>query len=384
MNTPPKPIPLFVLTGFLGAGKTSLLNRLLHEPAMAGTLVIINEFGDIGLDHLFIDVKDDATIMLSSGCLCCTVRGELVSTLEDVLRDLDNKRMPAFERVVIETTGLADPAPVLQSVLGHPYLSRRFHLQGVITLVDAVNGLATLDAHEEALKQAAIADVLVISKSDLCENDPASLNALRERLAALNPFARHLDSAKGEATASTLMDLDGFALTGKDRRVADWLAQDDHTTHKHDHAHHHDHHHGHAEGHAHGHAHHHDKNRHNDHIKAFALTSDEAIRASVLEMFLDLLRSAHGPKLLRVKGLVRIAEDPSRPLLLHGVQHVFHPPQRLPQWPDDDHRTRLVFITKDLDAAFVERLWSALTGTPQIDQADRQALADNPLSLRNS
>ena len=377
MTTPPKPIPLFVLTGFLGAGKTSLLNQILQDNAMAGTLVIINEFGDIGLDHLFIDVKDESTVLLSSGCLCCTIRGELVSTLEDILRDLDNKRIPEFNRVVIETTGLADPAPVLQSVLGHPYLSRRFHLQGVITLVDGVNGLATLDAHEEALKQAAIADVLVISKSDLCENDPAGLNALHERLAALNPFARHLESAKGEATASTLMDLDGFALTGKDQRVADWLTQDGHTTHSHDHAHHHDHHH------SHGHVHHHDKNRHDDHIKAFALTSNEAIRASALEMFLDLLRSAHGPKLLRVKGLVRIAEDPSRPLLLHGVQHVFHPPQRLPHWPDGDHRTRLVFITKDLDAAFVERLWSALTDTPQIDQADRQALADNPLSLRH-
>lgn len=366
--TPLKPIPLFVLTGFLGAGKTTLLNELLQDEALAGTLVIINEFGAIGLDHLFIDVKDETTVLLSSGCLCCTVRGELVSTLEDVLRDLDNKRIPPFNRVVIETTGLADPAPVLQSVLGHPYLSRRYQLQGVITLIDAVNGLSTLDSHEEAFKQAAMADVLVLSKSDLCHDDPAAAQALQIRLQAINPFAPCLDKAKGEAQPATLLSLNGFVTESKDRRIADWLEQD--------HAHHHHH------GHDHDHHHTQDPNRHNDQIRAFALTHAHPVPASALEMFIDLLRSAHGPKLLRVKGLVCVAEDPTRPFLLHGVQHVFHPPERLPAWPDHDHTTRLVFITKDLDRSFVERLWLALTGTPQIDQADRQALSDNPLSLR--
>jgi G3E family GTPase len=364
----PKPIPLFVLTGFLGAGKTSLLNQLLQDPALAGTLVIINEFGEIGLDHLFIDVKDETTVLLSSGCLCCTVRGELVSTLEDVLRDLDNKRMPPITRVMIETTGLADPAPVLQSVLGHPYLSRRYYVQGVITLVDAVNGLATLAQHDEAFKQAALADVLVLSKTDLCDNNPTLVPDLVRRLQAINPFAPCLDRAKGEAHPATLLSLDGFVTAHKDARIPHWLAHDRAHPHHHDHDH--------------AHPHTHDPNCHNDQIRAFALTHAHPVPASALEMFIDLLRSAHGPNLLRVKGLVCIAEDPARPFLLHGVQHVFHPPERLPQWPDSNHTTRLVFITKDLDRSFVERLWLALTGTPQIDQADGQALSDNPLSLR--
>ena len=372
MMHPPSPIPLFVLTGFLGAGKTTVLNRLLHDPAMAGTLVIINEFGDVGLDHLFIDVKDETTVLLASGCLCCTVRGELVNTLEDVLRDLDNKRSPPFHRIIIETTGLADPAPVLQSVLGHPYLSRRYQVQGVITLIDAINGLATLAAHEEALKQAAMADVLVMSKSDLLGQDTTRLAALDERLFKLNPFARRLDAGKGEATAEALLSLNGFITQGKDQRVATWLHDEHAHQHRSAHDHTHDHHH-----------HVHDKNRHDAHIRSFALISEHPIRAAALEIFIDLLRSAHGPNLLRVKGLVCVADDTSRPFLLHGVQHIFHPPERLSHWLDDDHRTRLVFITKDLDESFVQSLWNALTGTPQIDQADAQALSDNPLSLRN-
>ena len=365
MMQPPAPIPLFVLTGFLGSGKTTLLNRLLHDPLMADSLVIINEFGDVGLDHLFIDVKDETTVLLSSGCLCCTIRGELVSTLEDILRDLDNHRMPAINRVIIETTGLADPAPVLQSVLGHPYISRRFQLQGVITLIDAINGRATLTAHKEALRQAAMADVLVISKTDLCTDQPDSLNALLQDLTRINPYARQLDAAKGEAGPASLLALHGFKVTGKDPRVSLWL---DPHPHKHEHEH--------------PHVHTHDVNHHDETIRAFSLINEQPIAASALEMFIDLLRSAHGPKLLRLKGLVQLAEDPTRPVLLHGVQHVFHPPERLAGWPDEDHRTRLVFITKDLDPSFVNRLWGALTGTPQIDHADRQALTDNPLSLR--
>jgi G3E family GTPase len=375
MSNRPDPIPLFVLTGFLGAGKTTLLNRLLHDPAMAGTAVIINEFGSVGLDHLFVEVKDQNMVLLSSGCLCCTVRGELVSTLEDLLRDRDNNRIPPFSRVVIETTGLADPAPVLQSVLGHPYLSLRYRLQGVMTLVDAVNGMATLDAHQEAVKQAAIADVLVLTKGDLMLDQPDQLTALRHRLAALNPYASCLDAAKGEATPAALLGLGGFVTVEKRAEVADWI-KDSHSDHHHDHHHdHHDHHH-------HGHHHHHDPDRHDAHIRAFSLVSDRAIAPSALDLFIDLLRSAHGANLLRLKGLVKLSDQPDQPILLHGVQHVFHPPERLPHWPDADHRTRLVFITRDLDEAFVQGLWKALLGEPQIDRPDAAALADNPLSLR--
>ena len=373
MTKRPDMIPLFVLTGFLGAGKTTLLNQLLHDPAMAGTAVIINEFGTVGLDHLFIEVKDQNTVLLSSGCLCCTVRGELVSTLEDLLRDVDNGRIPAFSRVVIETTGLADPAPVLQSVLGHPYLNLRYRLQGVMTLVDGVNGEATLDANLEAVKQAAVADVLVLTKSDLLADQPEVLDGLKARLYRLNPYARILDAAKGEATPHQLLDLTGFVTAPKLSEVTAWL-QSEHAA---DH-HHHDHHHGHH----HHHHHHHDPDRHDAHIRAFSLLTDVPIAASALELFIDLLRSAHGPNLLRVKGLVKLADHDDQPILLHGVQHVFHPPVRLAQWPDADHRTRLVFITRNLDEEFVQGLWKALTGQPQIDRPDAAALADNPLSLR--
>ena len=373
MTKLPDMIPLFVLTGFLGAGKTTLLNQLLHDPAMAGTAVIINEFGTVGLDHLFIEVKDQNTVLLSSGCLCCTVRGELVSTLEDLLRDVDNGRIPAFSRVVIETTGLADPAPVLQSVLGHPYLNLRYRLQGVMTLVDGVNGEATLDANLEAVKQAAVADVLVLTKSDLLADQPEVLDGLKARLYRLNPYARILDAAKGEATPHQLLDLTGFVTAPKLSEVTAWL-QSEHAA---DH-HHHDHHHGHH----HHHHHHHDPDRHDAHIRAFSLLTDVPIAASALELFIDLLRSAHGPNLLRVKGLVKLADHDDQPILLHGVQHVFHPPVRLAQWPDADHRTRVVFITRNLDEEFVQGLWKALTGQPQIDRPDAAALADNPLSLR--
>lgn len=366
---PPPPFPLTVLTGFLGAGKTTLLNRLLSEPALANMLVIINEFGEIGLDHLLVEKIDGDMVVMTSGCLCCTVRGDLSATLEDLLRRRDNNRIAPFDRVIVETTGLADPAPVLHTLMYHPYLMLRFRLDGVVTLVDALNGAAILDRHPEAVKQAAVADRLVITKTDLIESE-APLNELRARLSALNPMAVQLDAASGEAIAERLLNVGLYDPDRKSPDVRRWLnaeALDG----GHDHEHH-----EHAR---HEHEHVHDINRHDAKIRAFALRHAEPMSPAAFEMFIELLRSAHGAHLLRVKGIVALSDDPTRPLVIHGVQHMFHPPARLDAWPDEDHTTRIVFILYDMEPGFIEALWNGFANIAAPDTPDRAALTENPL-----
>ena len=304
-------------------------------------------------------------VLLQSGCLCCTLRGDLVDALEQLLRDLDNGRA-TFRRVILETTGLADPAPVLQTAMAHPYLAMRYRLDGVITVVDAINGDATLDAHLEAVKQAAVADRIVLTKTDLIDTPErrAACERLKERLRALNPAAPILDAAAGEATPARLLSCRAlrsrparFPTSRAGSRIEAYEAE-------------------------HGHGH------HTTTTTSTATTSASArsrssptapMPAAVFDMFLDLVRSMHGPNLLRLKGIVKLAETPERPLVIHGVQHVFHPPVRLPAWPDGDTRTRIVLITRDVEPQTIRSLFDAFLGATKVDQPDRAAIVDNPL-----
>ncbi len=366
-------IPLTVLTGFLGAGKTTLLNALLTDPALAGTAVIINEFGAVGLDHLLVGASEDGIVELSSGCLCCTIRGQLATTLENLLRALDNHRIARLDRVVVETTGLADPTPVLQSILLHPYLSLRYRLDGVVTVVDAVNGPKTLAAHWEAARQVAVADRIVLTKTDLAA--PAGAAEARAAIRALSPAAPILDAASGEAVAARLFDSQPFSTEGKIADVEAWLsaeADGDHHDHHHDHDGHGGHHHDH---------HHHDISRHDARIRSFTAIRERPIGRAALEHFLDRLARDHGPALLRVKGLVRIAGDEERPLVVQAAQTIFHPPARLGAWPSEDRRSRLVLIVHDMSDAAERAITEAFAGLPAIDRADAETLADNPLAI---
>jgi G3E family GTPase len=359
------PIPVSVITGFLGAGKTTLLNRLLKDPDLRDTAVIVNEFGDVAIDHLLVEKSSDGVIQLADGCLCCTVRGELIDTLADLVDRLQTGRIEKLSRVVIETTGLADPAPVLQSIMAHPLMLHCYRLDGVVTLVDAVHADATLDVHVEAVKQVAVADRLVLTKAELVADRAATLK-LRMRLRDLNPRAAIIDATDPKASAARLIQCGLYDPATKSADVRRWLGEEA------EHAHHH---------HAHGEGHDHDHHRHDERVKTLSLTHDKPLPFSAVATFLDLLISQHGDQLLRMKGIIETSEKADTPLVVHAVQSLLHPPAWLPSWPDDQRGTRLVLIAIDLPEDYVRRLFAATVGTLAVDTPDRAALADNPLAV---
>ena len=339
-------IPVSVITGFLGSGKTTLLGRLLRDPGMARTAVIINEFGAIGLDHDLIETSDESFVQLSNGCLCCNVRSDLVLTLGDLAARRAAGTVPQFERVVVETTGLADPAPILHALMTDRDLCGVYALDGVVTTVDAVTGLATLDNHVESLRQAAVADRLIITKTDVPE---AQTRELRARLAHINPGASVLEVVGGAVAPSALFDCGFYDPSGKHPDVQTWLAHEAHATHEHAH--------------------------HRDDITSFCIVRDQPLHAVTLPLLLSALAENCGADLLRMKGIVNIVEEPDRPAVIHGVQHVYHAPAWLARWPSNDHRTRMVFIGRNLRESWVRSLIDLIDAEVENETARRAAVA---------
>ncbi len=345
-------LPVTVLTGFLGAGKTTLLARLVRQPALRRSAVVINEFGEIGLDHDLVATSDETTVQLQGGCLCCTIRSDLA----DALEGLDARRAAGapIERVVIETTGLADPAPILATLMGGGELEARFRLAGVVTTVDAVAGRRTLERHVEATHQVAVADRLLLTKTDLA--DPAERFALESELRRLNPTAPLVEGCHGDVDPDIVVGLDSFDPAAKGPDVAAWLRAEALTV-------------------GHRHHHHHDVNRHGEDIRAFCLRRSQPIPTAAFETFVDLLWMLRGPDLLRVKGIVNLVEEPDRPLVLHAVQHVIHPPAQLDAWPSADRDTRLVFVTRNVAPHKVEIMLDQLVAqNPEIERGRARAL----------
>lgn len=363
MNSPetaPARTPVTILTGFLGSGKTTLLNRALAAPDMARTAVIINEFGEIALDHALAAKSDDAVVVLENGCLCCTVRSDLVGTLNDLYHRRRAGSIPFFDNVMIETSGLAEPGPVLQAFLSEPTLDGLYRVANVITLVDAVNGLSTLAEHEEAVQQAALADRILITKLDLVE-DPQTRERLEAELRRINKAATISAAAGVLADLPAMLRSGGFDPTDPDADPRPWLNADAYAD-----THHHDHHHDDP---GHDHAHHWRERQ----IESFCLIRDEPLTRDALQFLLDGITANLGPSLLRVKGLVNVAEEPGRPAVIQGVQHLLHTMTWLPRWPDDDHRTRIVFITRGVVRSELQEM---------IELLDRMAVRTSRARLR--
>ncbi|MBZ7925903.1 GTP-binding protein [Ensifer adhaerens] len=326
--------PINLLTGFLGSGKTTLLSRLLADPALSDAAVLINEFGEVGLDHHLVERIDDTMVLLQSGCLCCTVRGELA----DAIKDLHSKRergvVPPFRRIVVESTGLADPFPVLSTIKADPVLRHHFRPGNVITTADAVNCLTQLETYVESNRQAAVADRLVVTKSDL--TDAGTVVALSDKLRIINPDAPLVLAGEPDLDLAALIDEGPPLRAGSLQSVSGFYcdAPTVLTT---------------ADGTAHASA-----------VTSFVMTVERAVDWTAFGLWLTMLLNRHGERVLRVKGILNIAGE-DRPVAIHGVQHLVHTPVHMERWPDEDRRSRIVFIVDGLDVGLLKRSFEAFS-----------------------
>ena len=317
-------IPISVLTGFLGSGKTTILRHLLRQSEFSRTAIIINEFGEVGLDHELLEASEDSFIELKTGCLCCKIRTDLAQTVQDMLQRRDEGNCSPFDRIVIETSGLADPAPILQTLMTDTSIAGHVVLGGVVTTVDSVTGATTLEREDISQKQVALADRIVLTKLDL--NGPAQPVLLR-RLTELNAGAPVLSADRGKIDSQCLFSAGLYESPD----VNSWLADDRHS-----------------------------HTRHDADIQTYTVVRKEPIGAVTLTLFLETLAEHCGADLLRLKGIVNVAQSPDRPAVIHGVQHVFHAPAWLKRWPSDDRSSRIVFITRRVPQRWVEALLEAI------------------------
>jgi G3E family GTPase len=348
----PQFTPVTLVTGFLGSGKTTLLQRLLLQPALSDTAVLINEFGEIGLDHHLLERIDETMVVLQSGCLCCTIRGELSAAIKNLHSQRERGVVPPFRRLVIESTGLADPFPILSTVQSDPVLRHHFRLGNVITTVDAVNGMGQLDTQPESVKQVAVADRLILTKTDLAAAETVS--SLVERLRRINPTAPLRHGTERDVDAAVLLSSD--AVEGNSAAHS-WPAYRPPA--RHDHA-------------------HRDRSRHDDDIRAVALIFDTPIDWTMFGIWLTMLLHRHGNAVLRVKGILNVA-DAETPVAVHAVQHLVHPPRHLNAWPDADRRSRLVLIVKGLSSAAIKR---SLQGFGMLGGAEKPAAREDHAGRR--
>jgi G3E family GTPase len=337
-----------LLTGFLGSGKTSLLKRLLRQPDLADTAVLINEFGEVGLDHLLIEEVREELVLLKSGCVCCTIRGDLKDALVRLYDRRQRGDVPPFARVVVETTGLADPTPIVSTLTADPMLRHHFRLGNIVTVVDAVAGVSNLAGHPEALQQVSAADRLVISKIDIAETGLVA--DLRLQLAALNPAAEILTYDEESDVEAALLTSDIQDERTRLLEMRSWLM---------------------SSAKAHGRHEHHGKH---GAVQAVTLTAEQPLDWASFGLWLSMLLNRHGSDILRLKGLVAI-KNQDTPVVVQGVQHVVHKPLHLGSWPDEDRRTRLVAIVRGLDAALLQRSFEAFTQTRISQAAETYAAA---------